>query len=355
MIRRLAMFFACLLTAAGTASGQQWAEKMFASTSHDFGSVARGSATEFRFEFSNPFEEVVHVESVRSSCGCTSPRAEKDTLTTFEKSAIIAKFNTDTFVGHKSATVTVTFDKPFRAQVQLRVSGNIRTDVVFNPGRIDFASVDRGKGAKAITILDYVGNSLWRLAEAKSNNEHLKLEFKERSRGGGRVSYEVSAELKENAPIGDINDQVLFISEDGQRFPLTVTGRVVSEINVTPETVFLGEVAPGQEVSKKLIVRGKKPFKITGTEGELEGMKVDIKEESAERHLVTLHFTGPGKPGLAKANIRFLTDLGEEVKGQFAVQVQVVKPRATSPAPAASGRPASVDGVSAESPLASVN
>ena len=354
MIRRgSAWGIALVLASAVVARGQEWAEKMFTTTSHDFGSVARGAATQFRFEFSNPFEEPIHVQSAYSSCGCTSPTIEKDTLTTFEKSAIIAKFNTDSFFGHKSATVTVTFDKPMRAQVQLRVSGNIRTDVVFNPGRIDFAGVDRGKGAERITILDYAAGSHWKLKEAKSSNEHLTVEYKERGRGNGRVSYEIISKLDESTPIGDFNDQILFVSEDGQKFPLSVTGRVVSEINVSPETVFLGEVAPEQLVTKKLIVRSAKPFKIVKTEGEPEGLKFEYDDKADVRHLVTVSYTGTPKPGLVAANIRFVTDLGEEVKGQFSMQAQVVKPRTAKASPTAKTNP--VNGASAQSPLASAN
>ena len=41
-------------------------------------------------------------------------------------------------------TLTVTIDKPFYAQVQLHVSGDIRSDVVFTPGSVQLGSVDEG-------------------------------------------------------------------------------------------------------------------------------------------------------------------------------------------------------------------
>ena len=59
------------------ASGQEWAEKMFSVTSHNFGTVAKGSKTEFRFIYRNLYEEDVHVSSVRTSCGCTQPAITK--------------------------------------------------------------------------------------------------------------------------------------------------------------------------------------------------------------------------------------------------------------------------------------
>ncbi|MGO8744919.1 MAG: DUF1573 domain-containing protein [Thermoguttaceae bacterium] len=58
-----------------------------------------------------------------ASCGCTTPIVEKDTLKTYERGAVLAHFNTDRFNGPHGATLTVTFDRPMFAQVQLNVSG----------------------------------------------------------------------------------------------------------------------------------------------------------------------------------------------------------------------------------------
>ena len=83
---------------------QNWAEKMFETKSHDFRIVGRGSKSEFHFEFTNLYEENVHVQSVRTSCGCTTPTVTKSTLKTHEKGSILATFNTNTFIGQKQAT-----------------------------------------------------------------------------------------------------------------------------------------------------------------------------------------------------------------------------------------------------------
>ncbi|MDO7681112.1 MAG: DUF1573 domain-containing protein, partial [Pirellulales bacterium] len=77
------MFFLVPIALLGTAllavpaAGQEWAEKMFSVTSHNFGTVAKGSKTEFRFIYRNLYEEDVHVSSVRTSCGCTQPAITK--------------------------------------------------------------------------------------------------------------------------------------------------------------------------------------------------------------------------------------------------------------------------------------
>src|SRR3990167_10585359 len=165
---------------------QEWASKMFATTSHDFGSVARAAKAEHEFVLSNVYVEDVHIAGVRSSCGCTTPVIKKPTLKTYEKGAILAHFNTDRFLGSKGATLTVTLDKPFFAEVQLQVSGYIRSDVVMSPGSVELGSVDQGSPVEKAIAVSYAGRDDWEIVEVKSPNPHLSAKVAETSRGGGQ-------------------------------------------------------------------------------------------------------------------------------------------------------------------------
>ena len=137
---------------------ENWSDKMFKVRSHDFRSVGRGSKSEFRFEFTNTYEEDVHVAGVRTSCGCTTPSVTLSTVKSLETSAIVAKFNTDTFVGHKSATITVVFDKPYYSETQLKVSGHIRTDISFSPPEVAFGEIAPGKTGETEVVITHNGD-----------------------------------------------------------------------------------------------------------------------------------------------------------------------------------------------------
>ena len=65
-------------------------------------------------------------------------------MKTYEKGAIVADLNTNSFYGQRGATITVVIDRPFYAVVQLHDRGYIRTDVVVDPGSIELGSVDQG-------------------------------------------------------------------------------------------------------------------------------------------------------------------------------------------------------------------
>ncbi|MGA2443688.1 MAG: DUF1573 domain-containing protein, partial [Tepidisphaeraceae bacterium] len=73
------------------ASAQEWAAKMFSTTSNDFGVVARGTKAEYSFALENLYVEDVHIADVRASCSCTTPEIKMPTLKTHEKGAILTK------------------------------------------------------------------------------------------------------------------------------------------------------------------------------------------------------------------------------------------------------------------------
>lgn len=316
---------ACLLAfAASNASAADWAVKLFDATSHDFGTVARGAETEYRFRFHNPFVEEVHVASVTSSCGCTTPRVENATLSTFQESEVIARFNTDSHQGFKSATVTVTFDKPYYAQVQLRVSGEIRSDVTVRPGSIDFGSVEFGTLAeRTVRIESYLSN--WNIAEVKTAHPFLAVEARPVAGSSSRGVYDLIAKLSPEAPVGPVNDRVIVVA-GGREIPITVSGEVASEVVVTPRSLYLGELSPGEVIEKKIIVRAKRDFRLVNAAC-CKQFELDLGADPADRHLVTVRYTAPLQPGRIAEDITLSTDLGDSVVSLLHAHGQVVKER----------------------------
>ncbi|MEM8865963.1 MAG: DUF1573 domain-containing protein, partial [Planctomycetota bacterium] len=291
---------------------QEWATKMFNKKDHNFETVARGSDTVYKFEVTNIYKEDVHLASVRSSCGCTTPSIENNTIKTYEKAYIVAKFNTRTFTGLHSATLTVTIDKPYPAQVQLRVHGDIRGDVVFEPGSINFGSVDQGTVAEKSVSVTYAGRSGWRINDVRSASSDLEVELAERPRYGGRAAYNLIVRLKPTAQPGFLKEQLVLVTSDGRnpRIPLDVEGRIVPEISVAPLNLVFGEMPVGETIKKRLIVRGKKPFRVTNVSCKIDGFDFSTDDTASDRHIIDVAFTPPSGEGAMKAPILIETDLG---------------------------------------------
>jgi hypothetical protein len=301
---------------------------MFKVQKHDFGTVARGADVEHRFEVQNIYEETVHIASVRTSCGCTSPTLENQTIQTWGKGYVVAKFNTRTFRGQHGATLTVTIDKPFPAEVQLRVEGNIRGDVVFHPGAIRFANVDQGSEHEQKVRVSYAGRSDWKIEDIRSASEFFQVEMTEVQRGGGRVDYDLVVRLSDQAPAGYFSDQLIVVTSDrnNSRIPLDVEGTIVPEISVSPNQLVLGEVEQGSEVTKRLVVKGKNPFRITSVECENDSFTFEAGEEAKSVHIITVKFRADRDPGKVQQKIRIATDRGNHIQATLDAYAEIVSP-----------------------------
>lgn len=312
---------------------ETWAPKMFDSLEHDFGTVARGSDTVYKFPVKNIWKEDVRLSGVRTSCGCTDPSIENPDLKSHEVGYIVAKFNTRTFTGLHSATLTVTIDKPFPTQVQLRVHGNIRGDVVFQPGSVEFGKIDQGSQNEKKVSVTYAGRSDWKITDVvapSDSSSQFEVELTETARQVGRVAYDLLVRLKPTAPAGYLNEQLVIVTNDGNnlRIPLDVQGQIVPELAVSPENLVLGDVPAGQTVSKKLIVRGKKPFKVTDIKCEDQQFTfTSDSTESKPMHIVEVVFEAKNEPSKLKLPIHISTDLGESYAAVCTAYATIVPPK----------------------------
>lgn len=309
VLRNLVFPLALLVFGATLAQAQEWADKMFNVRRHDFGTVARNSHQVFEFELQNIYKETIHISGVRASCGCTTPSIKNDTLKTWEKGAIVAKYNTGSFLGKKKATLTVTIDKPYRAEVQLNVSGYIRSDVVFRPGAVEFGEVDPGTAAEKDVQLLYAGRNDWAVTDIRSSNPHLEVEMTPAARGNGRVNYDLTVRLNGDAPAGYINDQLYVITnENTSPIPLAVSGRVIPAVTVSPASLFMGTLDPGQKVTKQIIARAKQPFHVVRVKCNDECFELTPSDEAKPLHIIPVTFTAD-KSGKIARRIYIETDL----------------------------------------------
>lgn len=324
VLRNVFVFLALIVPGVSTAHAQEWARKMFETTTHDFGAVARGAKSEFRFKLTNIYVEDVHITGVRSSCGCTTPTIGVDLLKTYEEGYILATFNTKNHLAQKSATLTVTFDKPFPAEVQLQVSGFIRSDVELEPGGVQFGTVDAGAPAEQMLKITGRTGRDWHITAIRSSSEFVEAEAVETGRQVGNVTYDMKVKLLPGAPTGYLKERLVVVS-NGMEIPIEVEGRLLPPLTAQ-SLLFMGAVKPESKTRKPLVIQGKQPFRITGIECDDDGVKCEFSKTAERRHIVNVTFTAPDKPGERKTKLRITTDLEGEEPLEVRVAARVIAP-----------------------------
>ena len=311
----LSIFCTTLLCLPLPAECQNWARKMFTGeTTHDFGVLAADADAVHRFEFKNLYEEDIHVASVSTSCNCTIASIENQTLKTHETSAIIARFNTKAFRGQKQATLTVRIDRPYYAEVQLIVRGNIRGNVAFEPGSIQFGDVKQGTKSEKRIRVNHRGNTNWRINDVKTTFDmnQIKVSLDENLRGNGAVQYDMTVQLQDNVPAGYVQGELIIETSEGQnmRYPLAFNGRVVPAIEISPEILTLGPLSPGSVIEKKILLKSDTPFRVTSIECSDDSLKIETPDEPKKLHMMTVKYTAGETLGQQEHQAQIKTDLG---------------------------------------------
>ena len=329
--RGIASAMLCLVGATSV-SAQQWADSLFTEKAFNFGPVARAAKVEHTFVLKNNTKQTVHIAGIRSSCGCTQPRVLKATAGPGEEATVVAAFNTRGFTGTHGAWLTVTLNQPQYAEVRLRIDGYIRTDIVVDPGQVSLGTVGLGKGKEKSVKINYAGRNDWKISNVKANSPYLEANVVETARANGRVSYDLVVKLKDDAPVGYVNDELSLRTNDRRatHVPIKVDGLVVANLTISPSPLMLGTVQSGQTVKRQLIVKGVKPFRILEITAEVPGFSFAPSEEAKTVHVVPLTFKAEGSAQSLDSQIMVRTDLEESPVEMVNVRGQVAAPLATN-------------------------
>lgn len=300
---RLVASGAMFLISAQVVQAQgSWAEPLLDTKKLDFGVVATGAETAKTVTVTNTTPAQVHISGVSTACACA--RADQPSRTLLEpgeQATIVVSLNTRQFSKQRDTSVTISFDAPQLTSVTIPISAYIRTDVVFEPGIVRFGNVDFGAGAEMTTKIAYAGRSDWKIVDVKIGCQDLTATLKEMSRRPGLVDYELTMKLSPNAKPQRIRDLVTLVTDDAAspHVPLMVEGVVVPEFAVSPESVAIRALSPGQTTTVRVVIRGKKPFiieDINCTEMK-DCFQVKLGDKPNVLHVVDIEFIAPEKPG----------------------------------------------------------
>ncbi|HLJ97832.1 MAG TPA: DUF1573 domain-containing protein [Gemmataceae bacterium] len=325
MLRYSLVLGAGLCLAAPVGAGS-WADAMFTELSKDFGSVPHGPTVAHLFRMTNNTGNPVHISGVRVSCGCVTASAGDTSLAPGQSTAIQAYMDTSRFYGSKGVTIYVSFDQPRWEEVRLWVQANSRNDLMLSSQTFTLGQAKRGSMPSASLNVTFTGNGQWQITEVERESNYILLAVKELRRDSAEVTYQVTAAIRADAPVGKWYSDVWLKTNNPTlpklRVPLTV--EIEPALSISPALVDLGPTHPGNEEERKVIVRGIKPFRITKVEGTDDQLVVrDNTTESKAVHVLTVTLK-PKKPGDLERTLKVLTDLTEEKEVEFQAKAQIV-------------------------------
>ena len=322
-VARVSLVALSLALEGGSAHGG-WADTFFAEQVYDFGPVPRGVKVRHPFVLTNRLNEPVTILDVRASCGCTTGRASASPVAPGGSATVEAEMDTRNFVGRKSTTLYVTLVSADgrEAEVRLGVASTILSDIVLNPGAIDFGVVTRGQTPAQTLTIDRVGMPDWRVSRMVSTCRAIDASLSETARNGQTVSYLLKVSLRADAPAGTFRDELQLVNNDRetQVFPIQVTATVRGELSASPGLLSLGNVTSSGVVQGRFLVRASKPFMVRSIEGDGDGFKARADDDTAKPvHLVTVSYRP--EEGKIRGDLRHVFRLQSDVAGEPALEL----------------------------------
>ena len=332
---RVSLVVVLVLVTSG-AEAAEWAEQLLLESDHDFGTVAPGSDVSHRFPLKNCFKNRVRLISVRSSCGCTTPSLAVDSgdlvLSTNDTGHVLAKFNTRAFTGRRSATITLVAEflsddgKWHRDEAQLRVRGNIRTDLKFSPATLQFPSIYRGTEQTAKARVTKHRRPSWRILQIETDSDWLKVESSPRQVKDSDVSYSLNIRITRQAPVGHFRERIVLVTNDSKsvREVYYVVGQVLPEVSVTPGLLRFTRVPQGGNRSRRIVLRGNAPFRVLGADCQNACLSFEYTDQRQDTHIVEVRFLADCSATCFEEIVIFRTDSPVQQAVELRVAVEVV-------------------------------
>ncbi len=308
--------FALLTLAVGapSACGQAWANKLFKNqTAHDFGTVPHGAQLLHRFPLTNIYAVPLEIAQVRVSCGCVTATPSKKVLQSRESGTIDVLMDARRFKGAKTVTVYVTVGPTYVSTAELQVVANSRADVVFNPGQVNFGNVASGQTPSQPVDVEYAGTLDWRITEVLARGLPFEVELRELYRQRGRqVGYQVKVTLKPDAPAGPLKQEVHLRTNDPATplISVLVEANVEASLTVSPSPLPLGAAKVGETLTRRVVVKGQKPFRVVAVDGMGDGLSLGAELSAQALPVQTITFkVQPGRAGEFRRQLRIRTDM----------------------------------------------
>ena len=330
MRRALPVLAALLLTASSAMAQVSAVDNLFTESSHDFGTVARGTKLRYTFWLVNTSNADIQVLGYQPKCGCTEVKLGAQLVPPGTRTPIEATLDTTRFQGQKNSGLTLKLNAPYYVEKDLALSCFIRGDVRLDPGVVDFGQVARGTTPSVVLNLNVAGRPSWRITGAQTLASHVraKIDGPFQAADGG-LQYQITATLNAAAPVGYLKDEITLSTNDSSAptIPISVAGNIQAAVAVTPGNLVFGRVKAGQEIRKDVLVRSSQnqKFKITGAtspKGDLSTSKAP--EAEAPLHRLTIILKAPMQTGPYNAEMQIATNLKDEPPARFTAYATVI-------------------------------
>lgn len=257
----------------------------FAQPQHDFGRIAGGLVVKHEYVFTNTGTASLTVSHVQAACGCTALGTWSREVAPGATGTIPIQFNSGSFMGAVSKTVTVTCNDPAQPTVYLQLNANIWKPVEIQPmfAVINVSADANGPVSSTVRIAVNQEEPLGVYAP-ESNLKHFTAELVTNTPGR---EYNLIIKTVPPMPPGNTQGQITFktTSTNTPTMSLSALAIVQPAVVISPAQITLPAQPSAQPQSYVIAIRNNStaPFTVSNPTSSVGTVAVALKEVEAGR------------------------------------------------------------------------
>lgn len=167
---------------------------------YDFGEVIQGDKVDYTFRFRNSGDELLVIESVHSSCGCTAALLSSKQIAPGDMGEIKTTFDSSNFRNTIHKTITMTTNDPESATVKFLIKGQVKEELALNPARVSFGKLAPGAQVEQLVAIKNSSKKTITLEQPRATNPDIQASLDRTIlEPGEQAELKVTAQVPEDA------------------------------------------------------------------------------------------------------------------------------------------------------------
>ena len=314
----------------------------FDQTMYDFGKISEGESIRGSFKFKNAGDGVLKMGQLSTSCGCTIAALKKDSLAPGETAEVAFTMTLRGLKGALRKTIRMPSNDPQNPVSVLTIKGEYTPLYEISPLTLR-ADVPRGgtKGDLSAKVIRTDGKPV-QIQRIETSNSSIIARVHPGDDATGTTAR-IQVEVRGGDTPRRFNEFISVYAGASTDTPVArifVSGRVQSELTVSPEKLFWSITDPAKAitalpevlVTRRLMIRSSsgKGFELTNPHSTIKGVNVELNPlENGKAYEVVARLVNVPTQSL-NGSISFETSVASEPEIQIPVSIRVVQRNATT-------------------------
>ena len=335
---------------AATPEGPQ-PKIVFEELKHDFGEAMGVEKVEHIYKFKNDGPGELKVDRVSTTCGCTAALISSKVIPPGGKGEIKTTFTVGGRQGKQTKHIYVFSNDPLEPKACLTLEGTIIPPLAVEPSNVMLQD-KKSESSRTVKISQTMPEELT-IEEPTTRLNLVTAKLRTDPPENGKKRYTIEITLKPDLETGRYSENVTVGTNCKTKPKIEIPVRITvnGDITASPSRISLGQIAPGQEVTRSITLASTRDQAFTILKIEIDNAAFTISPSTPPALAQTYTFTVTGKPesatGGIRAKVTFTLDHPKQktievpIYGWLRVERTPVPPHAApqgSPAPAAAGQ-----------------